>query len=343
MKVGSARRSRTAHRRPGRGRRGVPAAVHRRRGRRSVDHGPGGRHERHRQLVRPRRSSTAPSPTSPPDGRGQRRDGDRGRPGRRRRGRRAVRTGTARPSPSGRSSRSRSPAPTVPPTWWICRPSRPTSPTSSTARSTWRPWTASAVEASTEPLEAVLAGLPQRRAAGPGGQFKESITSEIDQMLNLIYGLLALAVVIALIGIANTLALSVHERTRELGLLRAVGMSRRQLRSAIRWESVLIALLGTALGHRPRRGRGVGRDPGAGHRGHRLHGAPAQVGTSSAWPPWPGSARPSARPVERPSSTCWTPSPATRAIGVAPVPPLRRWGRGLDASGVRRRRTRRRS
>jgi putative ABC transport system permease protein len=78
--------------------------------------------------------------------------------------------------------------------------------------------------------------------------FKEDITSEIDMMLNLIYGLLALAVVIALIGIANTLALSVHERTRELGLLRAVGMTRRQLRTAIRWESVLISLLGTALG-----------------------------------------------------------------------------------------------
>ena len=67
-------------------------------------------------------------------------------------------------------------------------------------------------------------------------------------MLNLIYGLLALAVVIALIGITNTLALSVHERTRELGLLRAVGMTRHQLRTAIRWESVLISLFGTALG-----------------------------------------------------------------------------------------------
>jgi putative ABC transport system permease protein len=78
--------------------------------------------------------------------------------------------------------------------------------------------------------------------------FKQSITKEIGTMLNLIYGLLALAIIIALIGIANTLALSVHERTRELGLLRAVGMTRRQLRTAIRWESVLISLLGTALG-----------------------------------------------------------------------------------------------
>ena len=67
-------------------------------------------------------------------------------------------------------------------------------------------------------------------------------------MLNLIYGLLALAIVIALIGIANTLALSVHERTRELGLLRGIGMTRRQVRGAIRWESVIIALLGTGLG-----------------------------------------------------------------------------------------------
>jgi putative ABC transport system permease protein len=79
-------------------------------------------------------------------------------------------------------------------------------------------------------------------------QFKDSATEEIGQILNLVYGLLALAVVIALIGIANTLALSVHERTRELGLLRAIGMHRNQLRRAIRWESVLIAGLGASLG-----------------------------------------------------------------------------------------------
>ena len=79
-------------------------------------------------------------------------------------------------------------------------------------------------------------------------QFKEAQAAQINQMLGLIYVMLALAVVIALLGIANTLALSIFERTRELGLLRAVGMTRRQLRSAIRWEAVIIALFGTLLG-----------------------------------------------------------------------------------------------
>jgi putative ABC transport system permease protein len=79
-------------------------------------------------------------------------------------------------------------------------------------------------------------------------EFKQSLADELSQLLNLVYVLLALAIVIALFGIANTLALSILERTRELGLLRAVGMTRRQLKSAIRWESVIIALLGTFLG-----------------------------------------------------------------------------------------------
>jgi putative ABC transport system permease protein len=99
----------------------------------------------------------------------------------------------------------------------------------------------------TTAIEGVLEAWPNAELQDQAS-FKESITAEIDMMLNLIYGLLALAVVIALIGIANTLALSVHERTRELGLLRAVGMTRVQLRTAIRWESVLISLLGTSLG-----------------------------------------------------------------------------------------------
>jgi putative ABC transport system permease protein len=79
-------------------------------------------------------------------------------------------------------------------------------------------------------------------------EFKGEVASQINQMLNLVYVLLAMALVIAFFGIANTLALSVYERTRELGLLRAVGMSRRQVRSTVRWEAVLVALLGTTLG-----------------------------------------------------------------------------------------------
>jgi putative ABC transport system permease protein len=78
--------------------------------------------------------------------------------------------------------------------------------------------------------------------------FVDSKNANIDMMLKLIYALLGLAVVIALIGITNTLALSVHERRREIGLMRAVGMSRSQVRSAVRWESVIIALFGTVLG-----------------------------------------------------------------------------------------------
>jgi len=79
-------------------------------------------------------------------------------------------------------------------------------------------------------------------------QFKASQTAGVQTLLALIYVLLALAVLIALLGIVNTLALSILERTRELGLMRAVGMTRRQTRSVIRWESVITALLGTLLG-----------------------------------------------------------------------------------------------
>lgn len=71
---------------------------------------------------------------------------------------------------------------------------------------------------------------------------------EIDNLLVLLYGLLAMSVVVALIGIVNTLGLSIHERTRELGLLRAVGMTTAQLRRTIRYESTLISLIGTLIG-----------------------------------------------------------------------------------------------
>lgn len=79
-------------------------------------------------------------------------------------------------------------------------------------------------------------------------QFKKQQENQVNQILGLVSALLLLSIVIALFGIVNTLALSVLERTRELGLLRAVGMSRRQVRSMIRSEAVIIAVLGAILG-----------------------------------------------------------------------------------------------
>ncbi|GAA2065607.1 ABC transporter permease [Streptomyces albiaxialis] len=79
-------------------------------------------------------------------------------------------------------------------------------------------------------------------------EYAQSAAGGIDMMLTLVYALLALAVLIALLGIANTLTLALHERTRELGLLRSVGQTRAQLRSMVRWESVLVAAFGTLGG-----------------------------------------------------------------------------------------------
>jgi putative ABC transport system permease protein len=79
-------------------------------------------------------------------------------------------------------------------------------------------------------------------------QFKDESAEQVNQLLGLVFGLLGLSVIVALLGIVNTLALAVHERTRELGLLRAVGMSKRQVRRMVRAESVITALIGAVLG-----------------------------------------------------------------------------------------------
>jgi putative ABC transport system permease protein len=79
-------------------------------------------------------------------------------------------------------------------------------------------------------------------------ELKESREEQVQQLVNLVYALLLLAIVISVFGIANTLALSIHERRRELGMLRAIGMSRCQVRTMIRYEAVITALIGAILG-----------------------------------------------------------------------------------------------
>jgi putative ABC transport system permease protein len=79
-------------------------------------------------------------------------------------------------------------------------------------------------------------------------EFKDEQNKSVNGLVGLIYALLSLSVIVALLGIVNTLALSVHERTRELGMLRAVGMSRSQVRAMIRAESVITAAIGAVLG-----------------------------------------------------------------------------------------------
>jgi len=96
-------------------------------------------------------------------------------------------------------------------------------------------------------LQKALAAFPDTKVQ-TGSEFVKSQTSFMNSLLNLLYVLLALSVVISLFGMINTLVLSVYERTREFGMLRAVGMSRRQARRMVRHESVVTALIGAGLG-----------------------------------------------------------------------------------------------
>src|SRR5439155_4408047 len=96
-------------------------------------------------------------------------------------------------------------------------------------------------------LATALAAHPQVSVQSQA-DYRKQVTGQVDLILYLLYGLLALAIVIAILGVINTLALSVIERTREIGLLRAIGSTRPQTRRLIRLESVLIAVHGTLLG-----------------------------------------------------------------------------------------------
>ena len=103
------------------------------------------------------------------------------------------------------------------------------------------------LEEGREAVEAAVEGFVGAEVLDQS-EFRQQASSQIDQLVRLVFGLLGVAVVIAVFGITNTLSLSVLERTREIGLLRAVGMSRRQLRRSISWESALIAVLGSTIG-----------------------------------------------------------------------------------------------
>jgi putative ABC transport system permease protein len=93
----------------------------------------------------------------------------------------------------------------------------------------------------------VLSGFPNLDMNTASEQIAEA-EAQVDQLVALFSGLLGLAVVIAVIGIANTLSLSIVERTREIGLLRAVGLTRRQTRRMVRWEAIIVAVFGALLG-----------------------------------------------------------------------------------------------
>ena len=99
----------------------------------------------------------------------------------------------------------------------------------------------------TAALQGALQGFPDLALDTEAGWVEER-AGGLDQVLNLFYVLLALSVIVSLFGMVNTLILSVFERTRELGMLRAVGMTRRQVRRMVRQESVITALIGTAVG-----------------------------------------------------------------------------------------------
>jgi putative ABC transport system permease protein len=96
-------------------------------------------------------------------------------------------------------------------------------------------------------LEATLASFPDMKVL-TRGEWIATYEADFDDFLTILYVLLALSVVVSLFGMVNTLVLSVHERTRELGMLRAVGMTRRQTRRMVRHESVITALIGAAVG-----------------------------------------------------------------------------------------------
>ena len=137
-------------------------------------------------------------------------------------------------------------------------------PTSSIRRFTSPPASTSSTSACTSRRHRARIPIGWQRRSNPSpasypnadvqsrSEYIDARAAQFDQIVNLMYALLALAAIIALVNIANSLVLSIHERTHELGLLRAVGMTRRQTSSSVIWEAVLVALLGDVARSRDR-------------------------------------------------------------------------------------------
>ena len=144
-------------------------------------------------------------------------------------------------------------------------------------------------------------------------EFAAEQRQPIDRLLFIVYALLGLAVVIAVLGIVNTLALSVIERIREIGLLRAVGLSRRQLRTMLRLEAVAIALLGAVLGVVVGLAFALALQRSLADDGLDVLAVPGRPARRlrASWPAWSGCSRrcgPAAAPR---ASTCCAPSRPT--------------------------------
>ncbi len=103
------------------------------------------------------------------------------------------------------------------------------------------------IAATQKEIETALASVPTAEVQTTA-EYKEGTVDLVNQLLLLIYGLLALSVIISLFGIVNTLVLAVYERTREIGLVRAIGMSRGQVRATVRYESVITSIIGAIMG-----------------------------------------------------------------------------------------------
>ena len=133
------------------------------------------------------------------------------------------------------------------------------------------------VTATRRAVEAVVVPIAPAATVADLGTYVREQTDQLNSFILVIYVLLALAVVIAVVGIGNTLALSILERTREIGMLRAVGMVRSQLKQSIRWESAVIAAFGSVLGIAVGTAIAVAVISALADRGINLHIPPGQL------------------------------------------------------------------